>query len=165
MVVPTVLAMTARRRCARCSDSDNWLICTSVAAIVSPSPTYLFVGRSYTRRRVWQTSLAAMSRNGVPDRHQLAWPRNGCSTRRAGCPRRDWCRSARRFDVRVEAEEIVGVVRLLQRRQPLIISAVGCGDALLVVLAEVVDVDAAGEGLQCAPAVAGPPDILGGVRR
>src|SRR5713101_234030 len=68
------------------------------------------------------------------------------------------------FDVRVEAEEVVGVVLLLQCCQPLVVGAVGDANPVLVIAAEVIDVGTTGEGLQRPPEVAGPRNVLVGVR-
>src|SRR5438477_11091922 len=73
--------------------------------------------------------------------------------------------SGGRLDVRIEAEEIVRVELLFQRRQSLVVGAVGGGHALLVILAEIIDIDAAAEGTQGAPAVARPCHIRAGVPR
>ena len=59
-------------------------------------------------------------------------------------------------------EVVVGVVFLLQCRKPLIIRSVIRRNALFIILAEVIDVDAASKRMQRTPAIAGPSQILCG---
>src|SRR5947209_3159156 len=139
--------------------------------------------RQPTRKPVCRGHFLPLPRCYVwPIIYQAALTASGCRARPQLAPRRaaellrglrkpgpgqawPWRWSGRRLDVRIEAEEIVRVVLLFQRGQPLIVGAVGGGHALLVILAEIVDIDAAGEGMKRAPAVAGPRHVLGGVRR
>jgi hypothetical protein len=71
--------------------------------------------------------------------------------------------SHRRLDVLVVAEQILGVVLLLELRQPLIVRAVGRPDlfyALVALLPDVVDIDATSDvGPQGLPQVSGPADV------
>src|SRR6185369_10862209 len=75
-------------------------------------------------------------------------------------------RSGRRRDVRIQAEEVVGVVLLLERGQPFIARPIAAANPVLVIVAQIVHVGGPGrERLQGLPEVAGPADMDFGFRR
>jgi len=68
-------------------------------------------------------------------------------------------RSASRFNVWIEPKEILRVVLLFQGRQPLVVSTEGATNPVLVIVAQIIDVDAAGERLQRPPEVPCPTNV------
>ncbi len=108
------------------------------------------------RVREYPLCMSAALRTGIPlgaefarDANDHALACSGMPPLASASPARGPVneRSGRRLDVRVEAEEVVRVVLLLQGGQPLVVGAVGGRNALLIILAEIVHVDAAGEGI------------------
>src|SRR3954453_20554524 len=61
-------------------------------------------------------------------------------------------------DVVVEAEEVVGVVLLLEADEPLIVRSVGFGNPTVVVAVEVIDIDAVASWREVVPYGPGPFD-------
>src|SRR5215471_12493943 len=48
--------------------------------------------------------------------------------------------SYRRFDVRIEAEEVGRVILVLQAHEPLVVRPIGCSDSVVAFLREVIDI-------------------------
>src|SRR5215831_19052519 len=67
-----------------------------------------------------------------------------------------------RLDIRIQAEEVRRVIRVLQGHQPFVVVAIGQSDAVVTIVeAQFVDVDAhASEAMDRLPELASPVDVL-----